>query len=114
MKRVGYLTEKIADLDNLYLAYTKACRGKRTKVEVVEFSKNLTKNLARMQQEILEGRVSVGDYTYFQIRDPKPRTICAASFYERVLHHAIMNIGHPYFDKVLIYDTYATRPGKGI
>ena len=114
MKRVGYLTEKIADLDNLYLAYTKACRGKRTKVEVVEFSKNLTKNLARMQQEILEGRVSVGDYTYFQIRDPKPRTICAASFYERVLHHAIMNICHPYFDKVLIYDTYATRPGKGI
>lgn len=111
---MGYLIEKIAELDNLYLAYTKACRGKRTKVEVIEFSKNLSKNLAKMRQEIIEGQVSVGNYTYFQIRDPKPRIICAASFYERVLHHAIMNICHPYFEKGLIYDTYATRPGKGI
>lgn len=111
---MGYLIERIAELDNLYLAYTKACRGKRTKVEVVEFSKNLSKNLAKMRQEIIEGQVSVGNYTYFQIRDPKPRTICAASFYERVLHHAIMNICHPYFERGLIYDTYATRPGKGI
>ncbi len=114
MKRVGYLIEKIADLDNLYLAYIKACRGKRTKVEVKEFSKHLSENFAKMQQEILEGRVTVGNYTCFQIRDPKPRTICAASFYERVLHHAIMNVCHPYFDRGLIYDTYATRPGKGI
>lgn len=114
MKRVGYLIEKIAELDNLYLAYAKACRGKRTKVEVIKFSKNLSQNLAKMQSEIIDGEVCVGNYTYFQIRDPKPRTICAASFYERVLHHAIMNVCHPYFDRGLIYDTYATRPGKGI
>lgn len=39
--------------------------------------------------------------------------ICAASFPERVLHHAIMNVCHPVFESFQIYDSYATRPGKG-
>lgn len=37
MKRVGHLIEKIAEIDNLYLAYSKACRGKRLKEEVKQF-----------------------------------------------------------------------------
>jgi len=55
----------------------------------------------------------VGNYHYFTIYDPKERTICAASFAERVLHHAIMNICHPVFERYLMYDSYATRIGKG-
>lgn len=55
----------------------------------------------------------MGHYHYFMIHDPKERLICAASFPERVLHHALMNICHEYFDRTLIYDTYATRIGKG-
>jgi RNA-directed DNA polymerase len=35
-------------------------------------------------------------------------------FHERVLHHAVMNVCHQYFDKTLIYDTYATRINKGV
>ncbi len=114
MKRVGYLIDKIADLDNLYLAYTKACRGKRTKREVIEFGRNLNANLRKMSDQIRSGEVEVGNYTYFTIYDPKQRIICAAAFGERVLHHAIMNICHPYFERVLIADTYATRPNKGV
>lgn len=40
MKRKGNQTEQIASLDNLYLAYTKAKRGKACKKEVLEFTKN--------------------------------------------------------------------------
>ena len=50
---------------------------------------------------------------FFVVRDPKVRTICAASFPERVLHHAIMNICEPYLDSYAIYDSYACRKGKG-
>ena len=45
--------------------------------------------------------------------DPKERLICAASFRERVLHHALMNVCEPIFEKFQIGDSYATRPGKG-
>lgn len=114
MKRVGNLTDRIAELDNLYLAYCKARRGKQTKKEVIRFSENLDKNLLQLRSEILEGNVDVGHYHFFKIYDPKERLICAASFRERVLHHAIMNVCHPYFDRRLIADTYATRKGKGV
>lgn len=114
MRRVGYLIEKIADLDNLYAAYVKARRGKQTSPDVIAFGKSLSANLSRMQSEIRSGEVTVGNYTYFTISDPKVRTICAASFYERVLHHAIMNVCHQYFERTLTDDTYATRPNRGI
>lgn len=114
MKRAGYLTERIADTDNLLNAYYKAMQGKRMKEETRHFSASLDEQVARLRATILSGHVEVGDYTYFQIHDPKPRTVCAATFPERVLHHALMNVCHPYFERQLVETTYATRPGKGI
>ena len=108
------MIEKIADTENLYLAFKKACRGKRRKKEVRAFCDNFDANIARLRWQILTGNVDVGRYHYFTIKDPKERLICAASFQERVLHHAIMNVCHECFDRRLISDTYATRPGKGI
>ena len=57
--------------------------------------------------------MEVGNYYYFTIHDPKERVICAAPFGQRVLHHAIMNVCHPIFERFQIYDSYATRVGKG-
>lgn len=114
MKRFGNLISEIADFDNLCLAFYKAIKGKQYKNEVIEYRKNLTANLQLLREQIITGYVSVGKYHYFKIFDPKERIICAASFDERVLHHAIMNVCHPYFERFLIYDTYATRVNKGI
>lgn len=114
MKRTGNLTERIADVDNLLLAFHKAIRGKRRNSEAQHFQDHLEDNVAAMREEILSGEVSVGKYEYFFIEDPKLRLICAASFRERVLHHAIMNVCHPIFERNLIETTYATRPEKGI
>lgn len=114
MKRVGYLLEQITSLDNFYLAYQKACRGKRRKKEVLRFAEHLDENLQVMRQEIIDGTIQVGDYHFFTIFDPKERVICAAPFRERVLQHAIMNVCHQYFDRTMIDTTYATRQGKGV
>ena len=114
MKRAGHLIEKIATLDNLFLAFRKARRGKQMKEEVKEFAENLDANIALMRKEILDGTIAIGEYRYFKIRDPKERVISAAPFRERVLQHAIMNICHDYFDRTLIETTYATRRGKGL
>jgi RNA-directed DNA polymerase len=112
-KRIGYLIQTIADPDNLRLAFWKARKGKDNKTEVIEFRKNLDTNLLSLRNELLNGTVALGNYHYFTIHDPKERLICAASFPERVLHHAIMNICHTYFEKFQVFDSYATRVDKG-
>ncbi len=43
---------------------------------------------------------------YFTIHDPKERTICAASFRERVLHQAVMNVCEPVFERAAVFDSY--------
>lgn len=113
MKRAHHLIEKIATKENLYLAFYKAARGKRNKNEVLKYEQNLDDNISALQNQLLTGDIICGHYHYFKIYDPKERTICAASFAERVLHHALMNICHPYFEKHFIQTTYATRVGKG-
>lgn len=112
-KRKGYLMAQIADPDNLRLAFYKAARGRQLKEEVIAYRKNLDAHLHLLHIQLLAGTVPIGIYHYFTVYDPKERIICAASFNERVMHHAIMNICHPIFDNFLIYDTYATRMGKG-
>ncbi|MCB9272804.1 MAG: hypothetical protein H6564_02120 [Lewinellaceae bacterium] len=113
MKRQGYLIEPIAEMGNLELAFYKAQKGKAYRQEVAAYGKNLRLNLLRLQGEILSGEVTVGGYHYFTVYDPKKRQICAAPFAQRVLHHALMNVCHPCFEKKQIADSYASRIGKG-
>jgi retron-type reverse transcriptase len=113
MKRENHLIARIADPDNLRLAFWKARKGKEGKIEVLCFRKSLDKNLLLLRDELLSGNIDVGNYNYFTIHDPKERLICAATFRERVLHHAIMNVCHANFEKYQIFDSYASRMGKG-
>ncbi|MDD3858960.1 MAG: reverse transcriptase domain-containing protein [Bacteroidales bacterium] len=113
MKRENNLITLIADPDNLRLAFWKARKAKEGKIEVAEFRKCLDKNLLSLRNELLTGNVVIGDYQYFTIYDPKERLICDASFRERVLHHALMNVCHENFEKYQIFDSYASRIGKG-
>ena len=114
MKRVGNLIERIADKENLLEAFYKAQRGKQGKDEVCAYRASLWENIDELQQQIQMTDVHVGNYRTFTIHDPKTREIYATDFSEHVLHHAIMNVCHPYFERHFIYDTYATRPNKGV
>lgn len=114
MRRVGFMIERIADPDNLRLAFYKAQCGKSEKAEVAAYRNRLDENLLMLRNQILSGKIDVGEYKLFKIFDPKERVVCAAAFPERVLHHAIMNICLPYFEKHFIATTYANRKYKGI
>lgn len=113
MKRAGALIELIADPENLRLAFWKARRGKDARPEVAEFRRGLDRRLHALREELLTGEVTVGNYRYFSVFEPKERLICAAAFRERVLHHAVMNVCHGWFERFQVFDSYATRPGKG-
>jgi RNA-directed DNA polymerase len=113
MKRADNLIEAVADLDNLRLATWKAGKGKRHSRQVLAHAHDLDNRLWQLREQILAGRVAVGQYHYFKIYEPKERQICAAAFGEQVLHHALMNVCHPHFDRYLIADSYASRKNKG-
>lgn len=113
MRRANHLIPKIIEPDNLRLAFWKARKGLNGHPKVIAYRQNLDDNLSQLAEEIDTGLVDVGHYTFFKIFDPKERDICASSFKEQVLHHAIMNICHPYFEKRQIYRSYACRLNKG-
>jgi hypothetical protein len=105
---------KVADGENLRLAFWKAAKGKRGKTDCLAFRERLEENLAALGAELLAGNVSVGDYHYFKVHDPKERLICAAAFRERVLHHALMNVCEPVLERAAVFDSYACRKSKGL
>lgn len=105
---------QICRSDNMEEAYLRAVRGKRDKAEVLRFSQELEKNLASIVSDMSAGRYQYSPYREFTIYDPKKRTICAASFRDRVAFHALMRVCHEIFDKYQIYDSYASRIGKGV
>lgn len=114
MKRLNHLWEPIITFDNLLLAYKKARMGKRRKKSVALFSLNLETELLSLQQQLVDGTYLPGEYRLFTIYEGKPRTIAAAPFRDRVIHHALMNIIEPPLDKQFIYDSYACRRKKGV
>jgi len=107
------LIDRICDWDNLMEAHRLARRGKRNRFEVVSFEANLWENLAALQMEMLHGTYQVGRYREFVAFEPKRRAILAAPYRDRVAQHAIMNIVAPIWDRSMIADAYACRPGMG-
>lgn len=113
MHRVDHLLEGIESPDNLRLAFWKARKGKSHTLEVEQYRQHLDDHLTELGRQIREGIVDVGNYHFFKVYEPKERQICAAAFHEQVLHHALMNVCHPYFEKALIFHSYACRKNKG-
>lgn len=114
MKRAGRLYQKIPIYENLCLAFWKAVRGKQDRREVIAFCSDFDDQLHKLQKELISHTPDIGHYRFFKVHDPKQRSICAAAFPERVLHHAVMNICEPVLEAYAIHDTYACRKGKGV
>lgn len=113
MKRAGNIYDMICDPDNLRLAWYKAKKGKESKYEVNKYGRRLQENLSLLRTQLIEDNLQIGNYHFFRIYEPKERIICAASFPERVLHHAIMNVCHSVFESYQVRHSYATRSDKG-
>jgi hypothetical protein len=113
MRRASRLFEEVIEWSNLREAAAKAMRGKRHRPDARRYLQNLDSNLQHLAEAVRAGTIPVGRMHTFLIRDPKERVICAPCFEERVLHHAIMNVCEPWFERWLIDDTYACRREKG-
>jgi hypothetical protein len=113
MKRVGNLWPSVIERGNLASAFHQAARGKRNKMEVRQFAYKLDEKLDSIRAALIERSFPLGHYHVFKVYEPKERTIHAAPFSVRVLHHALMNVCEPVFERHLIDHSYACRKGKG-
>jgi len=105
--------EQIYNLSNLILAWREARKGKTKKIYVIEFEKNTLGNLLTLQKELINQIYSPLPLVTFVLRDPKTRIISKSDFRDRIVHHALVRIIEPIFDRIFIYDSCANRKGKG-
>jgi retron-type reverse transcriptase len=115
MKRSGGLFTKIVALENIRLAHKKAKKGKAHYVEVQQIEKSPDIYLLGIQDLLIQKTFKTAKYQTKTIFEPKKRTIYKLPYFpDRIVHHAIMNVMQPIWDKVFIYDLYSAIPGKGL
>lgn len=114
MKTYKHLYPQLCAFENLYEAFCRARRGKRSRPDVAAFEDNLEVELLRLQAELLDEQYTPGPYRHFTIYEGKPRRISAAPFRDRVVHHALCNVIEPIWEARFIHDSYACRAGKGM
>lgn len=103
----------IACFSALIEATRRAARGKRGKPGAAAFLANQEKEVLRLVRELQSHNYRPGRFVTIEIHDPKPRTVSAAPFRDRVVHHALCAEIEPIFERGFIHDSYANRLGKG-
>jgi len=103
----------IISLENLCLAWQGFIIGKKSKIDVLEFERNLMDNIVELQESLVNRAYCHGGYESFYINDPKRRHIHKASVRDRLLHHAVYRILYPFFDKTFIANSFSCRNNKG-
>jgi hypothetical protein len=101
--------------ENLLRAAARAARGKRGRTGVARFLERLEPELLALQGEgeLHGGTYRPGRPITFRISDPKNRTISAAPFRDRVVHHALIGPLEPILDRRMLDESFACRRGKG-
>ncbi len=98
---------------NIYSAYLQCRKHKRNTINALEFEQNLLENLYDLHYELQNKTYHIGTSLCFLTSSPKLREVFASNFRDRVVHHLLVNILEPIFERRFIYDIYSNRKGKG-
>jgi len=115
MKRHGNLFSDIVDYENIVKAHDNAKRGKADYRGVQKVESNREYWLKKVQKMLANKEFRTSDYYIFKVFQPKEREIFKLPYYpDRIVHHAILNVLKPIWNKLFIYDVYSSIEGKGI
>jgi len=104
---------KIISFQNIYEAYIRARKGKRFQSEVLRFERSLEENIITLQNELVWKTWIPSRGSQFYVYEPKQRLITAPAFRDRVIHHSLVDIIEPFFERKFIDRSFACRVGKG-
>ncbi|MDR2891581.1 MAG: reverse transcriptase/maturase family protein [Deltaproteobacteria bacterium] len=99
--------------ENFKRALKEASSGKRFRTEVLKYAARQEENIQATRALLQSGQWRPGHYRNFYVHEPKKRLISAPCFRDRVVHHAIVQIIEPLFERRFISHSYACRKGKG-
>jgi len=117
MKRVGYILEKIADIDNLNKALDNACKRKTQKSYVRRILARRDYFIKRLHDDIINGTLvlspNIGHSIYDQT-SRKTRDIRVPKFYpDQVVHWAVCLVLKPIFMRGMYDYCIGSVPGRG-
>ncbi|MFM2153282.1 MAG: hypothetical protein RL199_1717 [Pseudomonadota bacterium] len=104
--------ERLSSFESLLEASRRAFRGTRG-TDALRFIANREVEVVRLMDELRSGSYRPQPYRTFRITDPKPRTISAAPFRDRVVHHALCDEIEGDLERGALPSSYACRKGKG-
>lgn len=117
MKRIGYVFEKLASIDNLRDAHFEAKMSHKPnrRKSAIRFEKHLEENLQKLHDELVAETWHMHGYRCMvRIERGKRREIFYSSYHsDSVVQHAIMRTLGKMIEKTLIRDTYASIKGRG-
>lgn len=79
----------------------------------MEYGLAIEDRLYAIHERLRAGAWMHGPYTAMRVCDPKPRQIHKASLDDRVVHHAVIRVIEPLFDRGFVFDSWSCRKGKG-
>jgi len=100
--------------EHLYRAYLDCRKTKRNTPAALRFEMNVEAELYHLQLELQERTFHPSTSECFITSTPKLREVFAAAFRDRITHHLLVRALERRWEPVFIYDSYASRPGKGI
>jgi len=111
--QLSHTYQDIISTENVLSAWKEFASGKKSKLDVQQFSLRLMDNILQIIDELASKRYMHGPYQAFNISDPKPRSIHKARVKDRLIHHALYRMLYPFFDRTFIADSYSCRINKG-
>lgn len=114
MKTWSNIWQPFITKENFNIASGQAKKGKGKQKQVQRFELNPVENTERIRQSVINGTFHTSKYHSKIIFEPKMRIIYILPFNpDRIVHHAIVNVLKPYYERYFIADSYACLDGRG-
>lgn len=115
MKTHKHLWDEFISAENFDIAAKNALRGKKSKSAAKRFLRQREAKLLKLRQDLENGTFTTGRYHIFTVYEPKRRNVYMLPLYpDHIVHHALMNVLTPIWQKLFISDSYACIPGRGL
>jgi hypothetical protein len=116
MRREANVYKKAYDWNTLIEAERDSTKRKMKRFDVQKHVKRRFGNLCEIQRGLIKKTIKTGEYTHIQkvSGQNKLRDIAKLAFHpNHIYHQALTLAGEERVEKSLIFDTYASRKGKG-
>lgn len=116
MKRIGYLYEKICDIENIRLAIDNVAAGRKNLKQIKRLLKNKEQYAESLRNRLLNQTLQLHSTYKFKViqKNGKEREITAPNIYpDQVVHWATLQVLIPIFSKGMYFHCIGNVEGRG-